>query len=312
MTSNSDPFALEIKRLGPVAARTVSQNTMGNVVAVFEKCFYVKLDGAFICIGNSDFSDGPLNVVSSAPAQSSWSASGVQLGDRVYILNKCLHIGSRASFRLSEAETWVPEPIDPSWTSASTLKSIKDFYSVFSPSEGLMPLAIDASGTPDRFLAQAETPIAAVKDWLQKSFKAAASFTKEAPVEKLLGLGPGLTPSGDDFIGSMLITLHSMDLNETQTVLAKGVLEHAPTCTNPISAQHLCAATEGLGSIRLHHLFKALHAGQDQAQALKDLTSIGHTSGWDALAGVYTTLKIWHDATQKNGRGQSIENRCLF
>ena len=92
MTSNSDPFALEIKRLGPVAARTVSQNTMGNVVAVFEKCFYVKLDGAFICIGNSDFSDGPLNVVSSAPAQSSWSASGVQLGDRVYILNKCLFL----------------------------------------------------------------------------------------------------------------------------------------------------------------------------------------------------------------------------
>ena len=95
-----------------------------------------------------------------------------------------------------------------------------------------------------------------------------------------------------------------MDLNETQTVLAKGVLEHAPTCTNPISAQHLCAATEGLGSISLHHLFKALHAGKDQAQALKDLTAIGHTSGWDALAGVYTTLNIWLDATQKNGSGQ--------
>lgn len=312
MTSNSDPFALEIKRLGPLAARTVSQNTMGNVVAIFEKCFYVKLGSGFICIGNSDFSDGPLNVVSSAPAQSSWSASGVQVGDRVYILNKCLHVGSRASFRFSEAETWVPEPIDPSWTSASTLKCIKDFYSMFSPSESLMPLAIDASGTLNRFLAHAETPIVALKDWLQKSFKTAASSTKEAPVEKLLGLGPGLTPSGDDFIGSMLITLHSMDLIETQTVLAKGVLDYAPTCTNPISAQHLFAATEGLGSIRLHHLFKALHASQDQAQALKDLTSIGHTSGWDALAGVYTTLDIWHDATQKNGIGQSIENRCLL
>ena len=300
MTSNSDPFALEIKRLGPVAARTFGQNTSGNVVAVFEKCFYVNLDGTFVCIGNSDFSDGPLNVVSSAPAQTSWSASGVRLGDRVYILNKCLLIGSRVSFRLSEAETWVPEPIDPSRTSASTLKNIKDFYSVFGPSEGLMPIAIDASRTPNRFLAKSKTPIAAVKDWLQKSFKAGVCFTIEAPVKKLLGFGPGLTPSGDDFIGAILITLHSMGLKETQTGLAKVVLEHAPICTNPISAQHLCAATEGVGSIRLHHLFKAFHVGKDQAQALKDLTAIGHISGWDTLAGVYTTLKIWHDVTQKN------------
>ena len=270
MTNNTNPFALTFLRLGPVAGRALKKGGRGTVVAVFERCFYFELAGTYICVGNSDFSNGPLNIVSSAPTKTNWSASGLRVGDRASVSNDHLKVGTNISFDLGDAEIWPPIP---ALITPALITIIEQFYTT-NPSQ---------NGLPE----QASLLIEALSGWLKTPTPKAP-----APIKSLLGMGPGLTPSGDDFIGAMLITLHHLKQNDAQAQLANAVIELAPACTNPISAQHLYAATEGLGSDAFHQVL------QGDPAALDALTRIGHSSGWDALAGLYMTLKVCQNSIQ--------------
>ena len=265
MINNPYPLALDFLRMGPVAAGVLNQVPEGKVIAVFDNCFYLELNNTYICIGNSNFSNGPLNVISSAPDKTNWITSGIRGGDRANVANHTLRIGLNIVFEFANTKIWNPLPvlITPTLTT-----KIGQFYAL-NPSQ---------SGLPK----QAYPLIEALSDWLKTS-----THLPPPSIKSLLGMGPGLTPSGDDFIGAMLITLHHMGQIQTKAQLTRSVLHHTTKATNPISAQHLYAAIDGMGSDALH---RAL-AGEPSA--LNTLVSIGHTSGWDALAGIYTTLKVF-------------------
>ena len=267
MISNPDPFAIDLFRMGPVAARILKQGAKGKVIAVFYNCFYIDLNNTFICLGNSTFSDGPLNVISSAPDKTNWVTSHIRVGDRANVYNHKLIIGLNLEFQFTDTEIWHPRPalIKPILTTR-----IDQFYSL-NPSE---------SGLPK----QAFPLIKKLSDWLETSL-----LSPPPSIEGLLGMGPGLTPSGDDFIGAMLITLHHIGQIEAKAQLTKRVIHLATKATNTISVQHLYAAIEGMGSDALHRVLA------DEPFALNELISIGNTSGWDALAGIYTTLKVYYN-----------------
>jgi hypothetical protein len=224
MINNPDPFTLDLYRMGPIAARILKQVARGNVIAVFDRCFYLDLNSTYICLGSSNFSDGPLNIISSAPDKTNWITSGIRVGDRVNVADYKLKVGLNMVFGFMNTEIWEPRPllITPILTT-----KIEQFYAL-NPSQ---------SGLP----RQAYPLIEALADWLKTS--------KPLPppsIESLLGMGPGLTPSGDDFIGAMLITLHHMGQIETKAQLTKRVLNLTTKVTNPISAQHLYAAIDGI------------------------------------------------------------------
>jgi hypothetical protein len=271
MINNPNPFSLDLCRMGPVAARALKQVVKGNVIAVFDQCFYLYLNNTYICLGNFNFSDGPLNIISSAPDKTNWITSGIRVGDQANVANHTLSVGRNIWFQFTNTEIWKPKSglITPALTT-----KIEQFYAS-NPSQ---------SGLPK----QAYPLIDALSDWLITSI-----LLPPPSIEGLLGMGPGLTPSGDDFIGAMLITLHHMGQIETKAQLAKRVIHLTAKCTNPISAQHLYAAIGGMGSDALHRVLA------DEPSALNALISIGHTSGWDALAGVYTTLKVYYNTNQE-------------
>jgi hypothetical protein len=106
-------------------------------------------------------------------------------------------------------------------------------------------------------------------------------------VERLLGLGPGLTPSGDDLIGGALVALHALGYPELADRLAVALLPAARERTNAISLAHLAAAADGEGSAALHEALGALSAPGTPGlgERLRAVDAIGHSSGWDALAG---------------------------
>jgi len=270
MTNNTNPFALTFLRLGPVAGRALNDEVRGTVVAVFDRFFYLELASTYVCVGNSDFSNGPLNIVSSAPSQTNWIASGLRVGDSASVTNSHLKVGTNISFGFGDVQIWTPAP---ALISPVLITSIELFYAA-TPSQNCLP-------------EQASPLIEALSKWLKNS-----NPEVPAPIKNLLGMGPGLTPSCDDFIGAMLITLYHLKQKDTQTQLANAVVELAPACTNPISAQHLYAAIEGLGSDAFHQVL------QGDTPALGTLTSIGHSSGWDALAGLYMTLKVCQNSIQ--------------
>jgi uncharacterized protein DUF2877 len=108
----------------------------------------------------------------------------------------------------------------------------------------------------------------------------------------LLGLGPGLTPSGDDYAGAAFFARarraagRGVDLDPWRAA-ADAVIERASRLTHPISAVLLRDLVRGEGHAPLHDLADALERGAlDVAvAAARRLVGIGHSSGWDMLAG---------------------------
>ena len=138
-------------------------------------------------------------------------------------------------------------------------------------------------------LEQAETPARALARACARDDTAAALSAAEA----LLGLGGGLTPSGDDYGGGALFARHLLAAAGDADApawrrAADAVLAAAPGRTHPISAALLGDLATGLGWAPLHDLVGALAGGAGDAalEAARRLTRLGHTSGWDLLAGL--------------------------
>ena len=108
----------------------------------------------------------------------------------------------------------------------------------------------------------------------------------------LLGVGHGLTPSGDDFVGgaffarAALAELGAGDAAAWSRAAAT-VRAAAREATNPISATLLGDLLDGDGWSTLHELVDALVANDTERafNAAARLTRLGHSSGWDVLAG---------------------------
>ena len=64
--------------------------------------------------------------------------------------------------------------------------------------------------------------------------------------------------------------------------------------TGPISRLHLAAALDGESSERLHVMVNAVLAGDHDvlASRLVLISQVGHSSGWDTLAGAVMVLRV--------------------
>ena len=112
---------------------------------------------------------------------------------------------------------------------------------------------------------------------------------------RVLGLGPGLTPSGDDLLGGTFFVLAHAPrpgwVAALPAVHARLRAECA-TATNVISAALLSDLMDGHGYRVLHDFVAALDGGRrhDIACAATALLRLGASSGADLMAGVLLAL----------------------
>jgi len=117
----------------------------------------------------------------------------------------------------------------------------------------------------------------------------------EHAVLGLLGLGPGLTPSGDDIIAGALVTLRAIAgaspaLAVRADAVAQTVVSSAPGRTSLVSADLLGHAAAGRCVPQLAALLAALDRGGSLDAPLCALLSVGHSSGGDLTRGVGIAL----------------------
>ncbi|MEO3885776.1 DUF2877 domain-containing protein [Nonomuraea sp. B5E05] len=111
--------------------------------------------------------------------------------------------------------------------------------------------------------------------------------------EQLVGLGPGLTPSGDDVLAGLLVTLRHVGAaaGVERAVWLAGwlgatVTFDARTRTTPISATLLHCAARGAASPEVIGVLRGIAGTQALDPALRRLHRLGHTSGADLAQGV--------------------------
>lgn len=109
-------------------------------------------------------------------------------------------------------------------------------------------------------------------------------------VGTLVGLGPGLTPSGDDALCGALLVLRAAGSARLGPV-RQGVSARLDRTTS-LSASLLRAAMEGYAVPCVVRLTSALAAGDRHAAeaVLPEVLAIGHSSGSDVVAGLLGAL----------------------
>ena len=108
----------------------------------------------------------------------------------------------------------------------------------------------------------------------------------------LAGLGPGLTPAGDDFLMGVLYALAVRPGRGPAAGLIKAIVQTAVPRTTRLSANWLRAAARGEAAAPWHAWAAAIRAGEPSAvrQAERQILDTGHTSGADALTGFFVAL----------------------
>ena len=122
-------------------------------------------------------------------------------------------------------------------------------------------------------------------------------------LEKLLGLGPGLTPSGDDVLLGMLYIFRRLPKRapEGAKLLPEWIGRLWPRCTHPISGAYLQAIIEGAPFERMDRLFRGL-CGEEPLE-IETITRIGSSSGSEMLLGMLLALKLCgYDAAKREDK----------
>ncbi|WP_043636054.1 DUF2877 domain-containing protein [Nonomuraea candida] len=112
-------------------------------------------------------------------------------------------------------------------------------------------------------------------------------------VARLVGFGPGLTPSGDDLLVGTLAVLSRIGRPAARAfhTLADGVRVHAHRTTD-VGAHYLRLAAEGHFSEPIIGLVDALVSGAGLPARTKAALRVGASSGADGVAGVLLGLRV--------------------
>ncbi len=234
----------------------------GEVCALFRRSYYLRFpEERYACVGDASLGRGPLNALVSGAALPA-------IGDRILV-------------SVENATLWTP----PALAAAGTpdLKGLEHAAHARVPGEGLGCLVL---GKHNALAIHAQPALEALERWL-------VGNALDSEAEQLIGLGPGLTPSGDDYFGGILLALRACARGSQAESLWRWLKPRLPKRTSAISAAHLAAAAEGEAHEALHLCLKNLFGvAGSWDEALEQLGRVGHCSGWDGLAGAGAVARI--------------------
>jgi uncharacterized protein DUF2877 len=157
------------------------------------------------------------------------------------------------------------------------------------PARGLAPLLLALEHGPMGLSAtNAATYTALAPLWIGR--QAFAIPTLLSLVKALVGLGEGLTPSGDDFLVGLLAVLHITGTLPCSAAapVREQFCEYVRLGTSQLSGEFLRCAFEGHFAEPLVMLMRALWAPASDAwpSHAATLATVGHNSGVDAMVGI--------------------------
>jgi hypothetical protein len=244
-----------ILRSGVLARHFCALTRRATVEAVFARSLYLRSGNQFLCIGEYDIGNGPLTLTGDVGL----SDLALRPGQSADVTDRHLTIDA-VRFTLDRSETWRPAALPACPPRARLVEICRVLH------------------------GQAEAWGLARAPFEQAARARIAQFG----LCGLIGLGPGLTPSGDDFLSGALATLDALGEHEAHAALARTV-EANLSSTSALSAALLLAAAARHVGEHLHGMVSSVLTG-DIDTVLAIAGNVGHSSGWDMLAGITSTL----------------------
>lgn len=279
---------------GEAALGIIEGDDRFRAFAVFERSLYAEDgEGRVFCLLHGDLELGPLHVLCGG-----WPGALRALVPEGTVFRRTgasLHSPGLA-IDLSGAAPWRPAGY-PAFDSARLrrgMAGLRESLPGFVPENSLVAAILLESAAPSgesdpvgRYLVEeVRRALADLAQWL-----CGVPGAPPGRMVNLLGLGPGLTPTGDDVIAGSLLALHALGRRTELSSLARALEPLIAEKTNRISAAHLDAALRGQGAAPFHDCIRSLMSGGDGLEGiLPRIARVGHSSGWDALVGIVRTL----------------------
>lgn len=299
MMKNSSQQIFNAKSIGSVALEALSKDQDALVFGKTSKGVYIKTASRWLVFLSFDHFRGPLTITFREANPVFQNASP---GKSIKVISQ------RLAFRhpdtlitLQDSEVWQPQPArTPPGNDAERHARLVWFTQealLVKKEVGLSYLLGSVLGLPlERGANQEEGRI----DWpgiqgLQKHLRNGEVDPAARLLANLLGCGPGLTPSGDDFCTGFLLTLNRWQ-NSGWTAADLGdlngrVVGAAYAKTTTLSANLIECATFGLSNERLINALDWLVTGAArESEVVLPLLDWGHSSGVDALTGMAVAL----------------------
>lgn len=279
----------------------------GEILAVHPRsCYLMDEDGAIYAVVEESLGNGPLNLV--IPSSAPQPFHHLSVGETVRSTGEILMLSDSLDVGLATAQLWDPKPYPALGADADgfrrALAALFERITTHSPEASLARLLpyLQAEDLPDPLQKIRHFPRShALMSGLAESLARRNRRGLKVVTSSMAGLGPGLTPAGDDFLSGVLLALAlTRELRDDPELaeIAGMLLETAGPRTGEISAAYLKAAHAGEANERWHRLLQAIAGGD--ARTLEEtadaVLEIGETSGADMLAGFLTAMQTVHSA----------------
>lgn len=278
--------------IGVDADAALHRGRPGVIAASFARSCYVRFGDDWVCIGHADIGSGPLNVPCRGDSLPDWRALAPP-GGGARVAGDALLLDERVQVVLAGAPVW-RAPRRPRWTDATLARGLAGLARrspADLPTDGLAGLLQPGPRAQGPVARAALPALAQLHAWIARPGGGPSMAGDIA--RSLVGLGPGLTPSGDDFLAGCLVALRLAGRHARADELWAAVAAHAHGGTHAISHAHLRAAARGRAGEGLHRVLDAVLEGDTPALdgAMDRLRRQGNHSPWDFLAGSCAVLR---------------------
>ena len=268
----------------------------GEILAVFpHSCYVLDENGAIYALVEDRAGNGPLNLV--IPASEPNPFPHLAAGETVKSTGEVLLLSDSLDVGLARARLWDPKPYPAAETDPDRYRGalgvLFNAAAAHSPETSLARLLphLEEEDLPGPLERVPHFPRShALMGGLVESLARRNRRSLKVVTSSMAGLGPGLTPAGDDFLAGVLLTLAIHQQRHADAELAEianMLVETAAPRTGEISAAYLKAAHAGEAHERWHRLLSAVASGEAASieGAAKSVMEAGETSGADMLAG---------------------------
>ena len=265
----------------------MENNRRGTVHSVYERTVNLQMGTRLVALQPWGTAVSPLSLMTEED-QDTFEKAGIKPGNRVEFDGSVLWMETAAE----SGERWAlreTETVDLKLRIGSLQSPVTDMPDNFDRMLNLMGKgrSIFLEGYPEALESLSKSAKQIIE--VSRIFMRQGKWEKAAEtLSRLLGLGIGLTPSGDDFLCGFLagMAVTGMDGHLFFHIL-KTQIRGGMERTNDISRAFLECALQGQFAWAVHCVFQ-----KPFAEGVRKMAGIGHTSGIDTLCGLCFGLEF--------------------
>ena len=287
-----------------------------SIEGVFENSFYIKVgeDELIRVTRYEQYVSANSIIVDEKDRHSGFKSIGIEQGMEVVCGEKDVLIGKRFAIAdIHGVAKWRPPAVPDSGSVRPleiirlNLRVLRDIIYTCPSREGLVPLLenVELVGSINLFLKPRNDSFAErARPSIERVMWGIFSLDKAAVTESaktIIGLGPGLTPSCDDFLCGLVVSLKTgatalgmSDDTGFFDEIAGSIYEEARQKTTVFGSSMLKEAREGVCPLAVVSLIHCLLTEdmEQTAEASKTLVRMGETSGADIAIGVFYGIRF--------------------